>query len=130
MSEPPHKNNLLLAALPVEDYTALTEHATIVSLKYSKQLYLQDAPIDSVYFPLNCVVSVLVGVTDGAKVEMATVGNEGMIGFPAVLDVRRALGTNVVQVPGDAVRLDASILRDENDARPAVRRLMLRYLHA
>jgi len=128
--DPPHKRNHLLAALPAEDYKALTEHATVISLKYGKQLYLQDAPIDSVYFPLSCVVSVLVGVTDGPKVEMATVGNEGMVGFSPVLDVRRALGDNVVQVPGNAIRLDANTLRNESNARPAVRRLMLRYLYA
>jgi CRP-like cAMP-binding protein len=130
VSEQPHKRNNLLAALPADDYKALTERATIIPLKYTKQLYLQDAPIDSVYFPLDCVVSLLVGVTDGPKVEMATIGNEGMVGFPTVLDVRRALGDNVVQVPGDAVRLDANIFRNEVNTRPAVRRLMLRYLYA
>ena len=45
---------------------------------FAKQLYLQDATIDSVYFPLTCGVSVLVGVRDGTKVEMPTVGNEGL----------------------------------------------------
>ena len=130
MASPPYNTNHLLAALPADDYKALTEHAAVISLKYGEQLYLQDAPIESVYFPLTCVVSMLVGVTDGAKVEMATVGNEGIVGFPTVLDVRRALGDSVVQVPGDAVRLDADNLRDESNARPSVRRLMLRYLHA
>jgi len=130
VSERHQKSNQLLAALPVDDYKALTGRATVVSLKYTKKLYLQDAPIDSVYFPLNCVVSVLVGVTAGAKVEMATIGNEGLVGFPVVLDRDRAIGANVVQVPGEAIRLDANILREESNARPAVQRLMLRYLYA
>ena len=130
VAEPPHKRNHLLAALPADDYKAVTERATVISVKYGKQLYLQDAPIDSVYFPLSCVVSVLVGVSHGAKVEMATIGNEGMVGFPAVLDVRRAVGDNVVQVHGDAVRLDANVFRNESKARPALRGLMLRYLYA
>src|SRR5467141_3387212 len=120
VAESSHKRNQLLAALPADDYEALAKHAAVISLKYGKQLYLQDAPIKSVYFPLNCVVSILVGVSDGAKVEMATIGNEGMVGFSAVLDVCRALGNNVVQVPGDAVRLDANIFRNQINARPAV----------
>ena len=129
VAESPLKNRLL-AALPAEDYKALTARATVISLKYAKQLYAQGTPIESVYFPLNCVVSVLVGATDGPKVEMATVGNEGMVSFAPVLGVRRELGDNVVQVPGEAVRLDANILRNESNARPAVRKLMLRYLYA
>jgi len=129
VTEPSIKNHLL-AALPTADYRALTEHAKVISLKYAKQLYLQDVPIDSVYFPLNCVVSLLVGLDDGPKVEVATVGNEGMVGFPPILDVRRPLGNNVIQVPGDAVRLDANILLKESNTRPAVRKLMLRYLHS
>src|SRR6266446_6873698 len=105
-------------------------HANVVSLTYGTQLYPQDGAIDSVYFPLNCVISILVGVSDSTKVEMATVGKEGMVGFPIILDVRRALGDNMVQVPGDAVRVDANILRNESKAQLAVRRLMLRYLDA
>src|SRR5438093_3952654 len=100
---PPNKRNHLLASLSADDYEALTRHGRVISLKYAKQLYLQKDPIDCVYFPLTCVVSLLVGVTDGPKVEMATIGNEGMVGFSTVLDVRHALGDNVVQVPGDAV---------------------------
>src|SRR6266567_2709491 len=119
--EPPYKRNQLLATLPLDDYKALTEHATIILLKYGKKLYLEDAPIDSAYFPLNCVVAMLVGISDSAKVEMATVGNEGMVGFTTLLDVRRAIGDNVVQVPGDAVRLDAAILGKASNARPGVR---------
>jgi hypothetical protein len=104
LAESAHNKNHLLAALPADDYNddykALTQHAAVIPLEYSKQLYLQDAPIDYVYFPLNCVVSMLVGVNDGAKVEMATVGNEGMVGFSTILDERRSIGDNVVQVPG------------------------------
>src|SRR5229473_2338668 len=117
VAEHPYERNQLLAALPADDYKALTKHATVISLKYAKQLYLQDAPIDSVYFPLNCVVSMLVGVSDSAKVEMATVGNEGMVGFTTLLHVRRSIGDNVVQVPGDAIRVDATILHKESNAR-------------
>ena len=68
VAESPLKNRLL-AALPAEDYKALTARATVISLKYAKQLYAQGTRIDSVYFPLNSVVSLLVGATDGAKVE-------------------------------------------------------------
>ena len=78
MAGPPQKRNHLLAALPVDDYKAPIEHATVISLKYGKQLYLQDVTFDRVYFPLTCVVYVLVGVSDGTKVEMPTVGNEGL----------------------------------------------------
>ena len=42
--------------------------------------------MDAVYFPLNCVISVLVGGVGEPRVEMATIGNEGAVGVYAVLN--------------------------------------------
>jgi CRP-like cAMP-binding protein len=125
-----HKRNRLLAALPKEDYQALTAHATVTSLKFAKTLYLPDTPMENAYFPLDCMVSVLVGTSADAQVELATIGNEGLVGIPILLDVNRALGTHLVQVPGKALRVDAKVLRKESNARPAIRRLMERYIYA
>src|SRR5437870_4432217 len=97
------RRNQLLAALSSEDYQALMAHGTVISLKYKKRLHQPHSPIDSVYFPLDCMVSMLVGTSAGAQVELATIGNEGVVGIQAVLNVNRAIGTHLVQLPGQAV---------------------------
>src|SRR5688500_8489228 len=91
------KRNRLLALC----YRRLVSDSVITSLALYKELYRAGEPMDAVYFPLDCVVSVLVGSgLDEPKVEMATIGNEGAVGVYAVLNEARAIGTNIVQAGG------------------------------
>src|SRR5438105_986626 len=86
---PPQQNQILAAFLP-DDYEAVTASARVLSLKQGQRLYRQNAPIDSVYFPLNSVVSVIVGAKNREQIDMASIGNEGMVGASAALDISRA----------------------------------------
>ena len=54
------KTNRILAALEQADYDALMLEAEVVPLKFRKRLHLQDERVDAVYFPLTCMVSLLV----------------------------------------------------------------------
>jgi len=95
------KRNRLLALCSEDDYRRLVSDSVITSLALYKELYRAGEPMDAVYFPLDCVVSVLVGSgLDEPKVEMATIGNEGAVGVYAVLNEARAIGTNIVQAGG------------------------------
>src|SRR5438445_2979472 len=77
LSIPPRQNHLLAAFSP-DDCQAVMAGGRVVSLKQGQCLYRQNARIDYVYFPLNCVVSVIVGAKDREQIEMASIGNEGM----------------------------------------------------
>ena len=88
----PASHNRLLALLPEEDRQHLVAQSEAVSLQRSVELYLLHGRIDSVYFPLTMVASILIRVAHGREVEMATIGNEGMLHSLVVLGVPRALG--------------------------------------
>ena len=47
-------------------------------------LFEPGAPIDAVYFPIDGVISLVTPLHDGAIVEVATIGNEGIVGVPLV----------------------------------------------
>lgn len=47
----------------------------------------------------------------GALIEVATVGNEGMVGIPLFLGAEVTPGTSFSQVPGDALRMPADAFR-------------------
>ncbi len=67
--------------------------------------------VDSVDFPRNCVVSLVTPLHEGAIVEVATIGNEGIVGVPQV-----TAGSSVraiVSVAGWADRMSASAFRQE-----------------
>jgi CRP-like cAMP-binding protein len=122
--------NGLLARLEREDYDALMLHAKIVFLKFRRRLVCQDGNIDAVYFPLSCMVSLLVTTDGRPQVEMATVGREGVVGASELIQAQGSMGLNLVQLPGTAVRVDASIFRELLDSRPLVKKLIHQHFYA
>ena len=121
--------NSLLAALEPADYEALMADATIVALKLEKRLYKQDERIGEVYFPLDCMVSLLVQPLDGPLVEAATIGREGVVGTVGLTLNQTAIGTHFVQLPGMAVRIGAEALAKHLSNRP-LRSLIDRHQYA
>lgn len=64
-------------------------------------LFERDQPIETVYFPLGAVVSLLTPMADGERVESAAVGREGIVGLPVFLGTDHSLPMDaVVQVSG------------------------------
>jgi hypothetical protein len=98
LSDSNPKQNLLLARLAPEDYAVLTRGSKVVTLKHRKRVYRQDEPITFVYFPITCVASLL--VTEGSKpsMEMATVGQEGVIGASELIQGQGAMGLSIIQI--------------------------------
>ena len=103
-----------MSGLPQQELSALLDAGSIVQLKHHNVLYRADSAIQAVYFPLDCVVSILAEAEETlaetketAAVEIATVGNEGVVGVSAVLGVPRSFGRTVVQVGGKAIKVSA-----------------------
>lgn len=103
--------NKLIAALPKEEYERLLPKMESISLCFKQALYLSNEPIEYVYFPNSGIISLLTVLGDGGLVEVATVGNEGMIGTPILLGVDRIPAETVVQVPGDRLRMKVDVFR-------------------
>jgi CRP-like cAMP-binding protein len=119
--------NRLLARLPVEEYQQLRPHLQPVSLDLKRVLYEPGAPIDCAYFPSNGVLSQLTMMEDGAGIELATVGHEGMVGLPILWGIAESSSRVVVQVPSNSLRLSADRLSAAIGRDGALRRLLLLY---
>ena len=122
--------NRLLAALPQEDYARLAPHLEVVDLAFKELIYRPDEPIRFVYFPLDSVVSLLATMADGAVVEVASVGREGMVGLPAFLGARSLAGQSFAQIPGRAARLGADALQEAVAGGGPLRDLLQAYTQA
>jgi hypothetical protein len=77
------QGNRLLAAFLVGERLRLGSEMRLVELGMRGQIYDIGAVITEVYFPLNCVISVVAAVEDDVAVEVAMIGYEGMAGLPA-----------------------------------------------
>lgn len=123
----PPRTNRLLAALPSPVLDVLRPDLEPVPLPPGLVLVEVGQPIKHAYFPLRGVVSVLVPLKDHPAPEVATIGFEGMVGLPALLGDGTASIRALVQVEGEAVRIEAGALRRALDAEPVLRVLLLRY---
>jgi hypothetical protein len=90
--------NRLLAALPAVEYRRLLPSLKVEPLTFKQILQKRDEKVRAVYFPGGGVCSVTNVMRDGRLIEVATVGNEGMIGLTA-LSEDQPLGESMVQVP-------------------------------
>jgi CRP-like cAMP-binding protein len=92
-------HNRLLAALPAGDYARLQKHLHMHTGVTGRTLQEHGAPVTDVYFPNGGVFSVTNEMRDGALVEVATVGIEGMLGIGVFLGDRSGAGRMFQQVP-------------------------------
>jgi CRP-like cAMP-binding protein len=92
-------HNRLLASLPAADYTPIARYLRLRSTAVGDTLHADGSRIDDVFFPNGGVYSVTNRMRDGALVEVATVGREGMLGVGVFLGDRSASGHTLQQVP-------------------------------
>lgn len=119
--------NGLLAALPTESYERLVPDLAAVTLKLRDLVYEVSQPIEHIYFPTRCVISLVNVMADGEEIESATVGREGCVGLPVFLGSDQAPFRAFCQIPGEALRMPASRLREEAARDASLRRVLNHY---
>jgi CRP-like cAMP-binding protein len=129
MSDPvsaPHQN-YLLAALTAAEQERLYPHLQLVPMPLGKVLYESGDVLHHVYFPTNCIVSLLYVLADGASAEISVVGNEGLIGIALFMGGDTTPSRAIVQSAGSAFRLSGQLLKDEFHRNGEAQLLLLRY---
>jgi CRP-like cAMP-binding protein len=100
------RTNRLLASLPANEQAALEPQLKAVELMRGAVLETLSERAEHVHFPCSgALASLLQTMQDGASVEVAAVGSEGMIGSMAALGSGVALAQAVVQLPGLFMRI-------------------------
>src|SRR4029077_6087864 len=96
-----------------EDYQSLLAGLEPVTLTYGQVLFEPGEPIRHVYFPSDCLVSLLTMVEGHQGLEVGLVGREGMVGISLALGVEVATVRALVQGSGTAMRMSAAGFRRE-----------------
>jgi len=109
----PIHGNLLLASLPPHELGSVRSALRLMHHDIQERVCDAGEAFRHVHFPLSGVFSLLTVNSDGSVVEVATVGNEGMVGVPVFLGSGQASNVRVVcQVPGQTIALSASGFKD------------------
>jgi CRP-like cAMP-binding protein len=120
-------NNRLLAALPGVVRSKLAFGMEKVSVAPEQVLYEFDTPITHIWFPISGVISLAVTMKNEAVIEVATIGNEGLVGLPAAFGADRGLTKALGQVPGEAMKMRVDAFRLALDEYPELRDMVERY---
>jgi len=126
----PHRENRILAALPLPERRQLLDAATEVTLSVRTVLFEPGGAIDAVYFPTDGVISLVTPLQSGAIVEVATIGNEGIVGIPLVLPLTGFAVRAITQVAGHGLRLDAAAFVELTGQSRVLQVLVDRYTQA
>jgi CRP-like cAMP-binding protein len=121
--------NLILDRLPAEDRAVLSAKLSPVFLRVKTVLFEPGEVVDAVYFPLDGVISLVTPLEDGAIVEVATIGNEGMVGVPSIPGGALAVRA-ISQVAGRCLTMTVEAFRDAAAANPAIEQLVQTYVLA
>lgn len=120
-------DNHLLDTLSKEVQDHIFPHLEPVSMPLGEVLYESGDELRYVYFPTDCIVSLLYVMEDGASAEISVVGNEGLIGVALFMGGESTPSRGVVQSAGTAYRLSGQRLKNEFAKHGEFMFLMLRY---
>lgn len=119
--------NLLLAALPPEEYRQLAPHLARVALTAGERLYGPEEAVRFIHFAEGGLLSLLSTPEGGDGVEVGALGREGLGGLLVLLGAEAAAHTAAVQVGTSALRVTTPRARECFERLPGFRARVLRY---
>jgi len=121
--------NRILATLSQEEFSRFFHHLETVRLEKGDVVYLTGDKISHAYFPINGLLSLHSTTETGSTLEVAMVGNEGMVGLPTILRKDLIPYEVTVRITTDAFKIKSEALQEEFDEGLALQDGLLRYLN-
>jgi CRP-like cAMP-binding protein len=119
--------NGFLASLSAEDFDTIRPHLRTVQLSQGRLLAKVGESIRHVYLPHGGVVSLVVELETGDRVEVGMIGRDGILGGSGAFGEPIALTSAVVLLPGPASILDIDRLRGAAERSAALRTTLARH---
>jgi CRP-like cAMP-binding protein len=122
-----HTTNLILNRLSAAETERLLPRLEKQTFPQATVVAEPGDHLEYTYFPVGCVLSTIVVLKNGASVETATTGNEGIVEIGCLIGRPRPPYRIIVQVGGDCLRIRNDVLRDMLEELPILRKLLQRY---
>jgi CRP-like cAMP-binding protein len=127
MDSAAQSSNVVLASLSADDFEAIRPHLRTVELSPERPLIRLGEPITQVYLPHSGVVSFIVELAAGERVEVAMVGRDSVVGASAALGILVGVTDAVVLLPGTASVIDVDRFRAAVERSAALRTTLVRH---
>ena len=122
--------NSVLSLLPEKVRQAVLARCEKRALKLGRPVYESGDRVAHVFFPLSAMVSMVIDSPEGGTVEVAAIGNEGVVGAHVALGAERSPWRGMVQIEGEALRMGAKEFREALHRHPALADVAYRFAHA
>ncbi|HEY0142265.1 MAG TPA: Crp/Fnr family transcriptional regulator [Thermoanaerobaculia bacterium] len=121
--------NRLLDNLPSDVRDGLHPQLERIPLALGSAMIAPREPIKRIFFPINCLGSLVTVLEDGATIEAGSVGREGMVGIPVVLGAVSTPMQTLTQIAGDAWAIGASAFKEAFHSSSTLQLVIHRYIH-
>ncbi len=122
------QHNQLLAALSPREVRQL--NLQLIWLPLGKVLHEPGRAQPYVYFPVDCIISLLYVLNDGDSAEISVVGNDGLVGIASFMGGESTPSHAVVQSAGRAYQMAGYHLKEIFRTDEPMQALLLRYTQA
>lgn len=126
------RENHILYALRQTEFELLEPHLELTTMSRAEVLFEAYDKLQYIYFPVTATASLLCCLEDGVSVEVAMVGNEGILGVSALMGRDVALTQAIINIPGYCYRisiksLQSALSRSGGRRAGTLQKLILRY---
>lgn len=122
--------NRLLALLDDATLHAVAPALEPTRLELRQLLWEEGQPMEHAWFPAAGVLSMLGAAASDSKIEVGTIGSEGVLGVPVLLGAQRSPGAVFVQVEGAGWKMPAAAFAAAAQAHPTFLRVIHAYTYA
>ena len=127
------EHNAILRHVHGEEAERIVEVSRLVEMPTRYMIYDAGEAIFQVFFPIDCVLSVVTEMEAGEAIEVGTVGREGMSGIPLLMGGTTTANSCYCQVPGRAVEMPIAqfdhLLANDATFRATLNRYLQAYVN-
>lgn len=128
MDTSPRSPNGFLSALTEDDFELIRPYLRPADMPQDSVLAEAGEDLQRAYFPHRGVISLVVSLARGERVQVAMIGRDSMFGADLALAAESVvLNGAVVMVPGVATALEIDRLRAAADRSPTLRAMLVRH---
>lgn len=120
--------NLLLCALPNDEYVKLLPGLEAVRLNYGQKVHETGEKVRHLYFPNDALVSLLTSVEGSQSLEVGLVGREGIVGSGVILGSAKSSVRALVRGSGTALRIRTADFLQALRVSPVLRQAVLSFV--
>src|SRR5689334_21399828 len=121
------RNNYILSLIPQQELELLRPHCEVVSLHMGDVVEEARQHVRFIYFPIDSAISFTGRDESGRTVDVTVTGKDGCSGSCIAQGSETSASTAMIQVSGSAIRVPASVFKQNMDHLRFLREALVRY---